>query len=102
MGDIDPMKITVTTQFNEDLIQQTTDIMGHVTRRMMNIREMQADHAIRDALITLGWTPPDGDAFLEGVKAGLEAAAQKCAQSNEIIASRIRAIDPTTITRKGE
>lgn len=125
-----PLKVTITTRRYDGKVEQDTDIMGHVTRRMMNIREMQADHAIRDALIGLGWTPPGGDAYLEGVKAGLETAKEALAKKEESLkrmSARMRneaqydtalgyatqakdtrdcirivsAIDPATITRKG-
>ena len=47
-------KINVTTRFNQDLIEQETDVLGQVTRNVIRLQ----DEGIRKALIDLGWTPP--------------------------------------------
>jgi hypothetical protein len=49
-------KVTVETLFTDaGLIEQTIDIAGSIHRRVLNTQEEQ----IRQALIALGWTPPD-------------------------------------------
>jgi hypothetical protein len=47
-------RITVSTGFNDPLIEQTIDLRGDIHRTVMNT----ADQQIRQALIELGWTPP--------------------------------------------
>lgn len=50
-----PFRINVDTNvFPGGLIEQTLDMMGAVTRKVINTQEAQ----IREALIMLGWTPP--------------------------------------------
>lgn len=53
----DPLELreySVDTVVNAPLIEQTIDLAGAVTRRVLNT----SDHQIRKALIELGWTPP--------------------------------------------
>ncbi len=52
----DSFKLDVQTSFtNDGLIKQTTEIGGQIIRTVINTQDEQ----IRNALIGLGWTPPE-------------------------------------------
>lgn len=57
-----PVKATVTTSFNEAEIEQRLSLPGvpNYTTRILKLHEA----GVREALVRLGWTPPDGEAFL--------------------------------------
>lgn len=44
-----------TTPFSNGVIEQKTDIMGEITRKVMDTREYQ----VQQALMQLGWLPPE-------------------------------------------
>jgi hypothetical protein len=102
-----PVKATVTTRFSEARIEQTLNLSGipDYTTRIVDLQEA----GTREALVKMGWTPPDGDAFQRGVKAGLEAAAEALTkrrakadhspivQGIDLAVEIIDTIDPATI-----
>ena len=60
----DPYRLTIQTNFNSDVIEQTVDVVGsfglssEISRQVMKLR----DEGVRKTLIALGWTPPPGEA----------------------------------------
>jgi hypothetical protein len=54
MTPLERQSVKVTTRFNQDRIETEIDIMGKITRGILDLREDQ----VRQALIELGWTPP--------------------------------------------
>ena len=51
-------KVEVNTKFSVetgDIEQEVTDFTGTIARHVMNVRDAQ----IRDALIEMGWSPPE-------------------------------------------
>ena len=54
------MKYTVETQFNKELIKQSTVLMddGKIISTMASRVVRLEEQGVRDALIKLGWTPP--------------------------------------------
>ena len=54
------MKYTVETQFNKEMIKQSTVLMddGKIISSMASNIVRLEEQGVRDALIKLGWTPP--------------------------------------------
>ena len=57
------MEYTVETQFNKELIKQSTILMddGKIISTMASNVIRLEEQGVKDALIKLGWTPPKGD-----------------------------------------
>lgn len=95
-----PVKATVTTRFNEAEIEQRLSVPGapNYTTHILKLQES----GVREALVRLGWTPPEADtAFLRGVKAGLEAAQNAVPYASASYFA-IRGIDPATIKESSD
>lgn len=75
------MTIGCITQLTDAGVKQTTDVLGDVTERFVNLREAALDKAIQQKLIEMGWTPPGvaSTGRAEAIKAGAAALKREAA-----------------------
>lgn len=51
------LNVSLTDDFK--VIEETTDVLGHVTKRFTDVRARALEEAVRTQLIALGWVPPE-------------------------------------------
>lgn len=54
----DQLTLSSRIEFTDDGFFETTSIFGEVTKRFTDVRTAQYEKAVREKLISLGWTPP--------------------------------------------
>lgn len=54
---IEPIKLTVITDMENQTIKMYEDFMGNRIKTLIDLKE----RSVREALIALGWTPPKKD-----------------------------------------
>lgn len=54
-------RVQVSTSRQDGRVVQDIDMMGQLTRRVVDVAAQQWDEAVRAELIAQGWTPPPED-----------------------------------------
>jgi hypothetical protein len=76
------MKIACITQLTENGVKQTTtDVLGELTQRFVNVRDEALDKAIQQKLVEMGWRPPGAIQIdrTAAAKAGAKALKREAA-----------------------